>query len=283
MESNAGECSTVPKQLTGTFLASTDGFWEGQLGFNYTKALYSFEFTNATFQQGDYEQFIQTVQNAVTSAGTYTQLSNLAVNLMYLVGADFPIPVLNNYQYVQLTGAPSIIFNREGISSTLIGAPSIPGETYTQCSAQYNDANFNTATSKFQLTYDITDFNAAQCGNILPLLQFFGYIPPDQASFLLDVDMISFSIAYSLNFGSLDPSSLEQIAPGEVIPTITFNSVVYEFTQFYDIRFPGMTPIGCLIRPGGFFFCVLEVMGTFVLPIINPYGDDFDNPVPCEW
>lgn len=283
---NGESCSSVPKTLTGTFLASTQGLWEGQVGFDYNQALYSFQFTNASFTLSQYQLYIQNISSSLPDLSNFT----LAITLIYLMSAVYASDSNNNAQFAQMTGDPSIIFNRQYIGPYMLMANSSEGGPYLNCSARYLQPQFWQSEATFHVEYDYNDFisSGSSCNAVLNVVQFFGEIFPNQQTVTVDLDMVSFSTVFAMNIGLLTLDYLEAVLPvdGEVI-YINFHGIRYTYVQAYDIRYPGMDPIGCIINynvhPAQMFFCVLEVGSTFVLPLINSAGNSYNAPEYCSW
>jgi hypothetical protein len=279
-------CSFVSKTLTGTYLASTQGLWEGQQAFQYTNALYSFQFSNATFAPGEYQQFIRNVSQSLTDLSNFT----LAITLIYLMSAVYSFDVNNNTQYAQLTGAPSVIFDRLYIGPFVVMANSTPGGDYLNCSASYAQPQFWQSEATFHVEYNYNDYikPTSNCNSVMNIQQFFGEVFPGQQTVTIDLDMISFSTAFAMNIGILNSDYLETVLPvgGEAV-FLEFHGVRYTYIQNYDIRYPAMDPIGCIVNfnvvPAQLFFCLLELDSTFALPIINSGGNNYDSPEYCNW
>jgi hypothetical protein len=59
----------------------------------------------------------------------------------------------------------------------------------------------------------------------------------------------------------------------------------YYADQLYDIRYPGMDPIMCVIQKSNnkLLLCFVEVETSFFLPFFNHIGSSFDAPEICNW
>jgi hypothetical protein len=206
------------------------------------------------------------------------------------MSAVYEFNVNNNTQYAQLTGSPATIFNRLYVGPFMVQANSTPGGAYLNCTASYLQPQFWQSEATFHVEYNYGDFidPSTNCAKVMEVEQFFGEIFRGQQTVTIDLDMISFATAFAVNIGILNSDFLETVLPvgGETV-YIEFRGTVYTYVQNYDVRYPGMDPIGCIVNfnlyPPELFFCVVELGSTFVIPIFNSAGNDFYAPEYCDW
>jgi hypothetical protein len=61
--------------------------------------------------------------------------------------------------------------------------------------------------------------------------------------------------------------------------------IQYYVDQMYDVRYPGMDPIMCIVvtDTGVVLFCLVEVENSFFLPTFNQFGNSWEYPQICNW
>jgi hypothetical protein len=106
------------------------------------------------------------------------------------------------------------------------------------------------------------------------------------------LDVRSFSTALSVNFGFVALENLI-LASGDTTPFTIVNaagSVTYIIGQYYDVRYPLMQPIFCLINstilpphwPNIERLCFVATSSAFFLPIVNHLGNSYSEPEYCD-
>ena len=139
--------------------------------------------------------------------------------------------------------------------------------------------SFDQSTSKLHITYSHSKFISYKCYTILnPLL--FGYIDTlNGDNFQIVIDMISVTTALSVNLGYLSTSLLE--LTGQPTSNFTRNGVTFMQENYYDRRYPEMTPITCFNRISGHnpkaahsftILCTLQIGSIYTLPVFNHRG-----------
>ena len=298
LQSTSGVCSFVTKPVSGTFLASIQGLWQGAVGFQYTLALYSVELNNLAVDEDQYENLVSSLAFSLTDGfGAATAVNNLAINLIILMAGIISTNVNDNLQVIQFTGNPSIVFNRQTLESYLVMRTDV-NHTF-QCDATTNTV-FDTSTATFILQYNYEQFINYDCQAALApfTVQTSDQVITSFSQFSVSIDMRSFVTAFAVNVGILDTNFLEPILPSS---TISLNELFFtcddhgEFTvrQVYDTRYPNMKPIMCIYTSHyptddnsdneKFVFCLLEIGYGFWLPVFNHDGNSYTEPSYCDW
>jgi hypothetical protein len=281
--SNAGNCDPVLRPVSGTYLASTNGEWEGAVGFKYNQALFEFQFFNMYQTQEEYQNGINYAKNVIVEyLGNYSTSYNLAMMILVLTTYQLIFPISGSNQYVLFTGSPNVIFNAVdyygGMASS--SATCYPPAAHT----------FDSNSAVMSISVGYSDF-VTYCPAFDPFL--FGFLDND-IIVLLQIDMRSFVMAMGTNMGipgaalSLEVVEFSQFVIDLYQTSIEVDGMVFEAVQYYSIRYPGMEPFVCVISTNSIIFsastplCFMELSGFYGIPIMNPVGISGDEPSPCN-
>lgn len=116
LESNAGNCESVQSPVTGEFLADANGNWQSNPDFDYTLAIYSFDFQAFSTSLTEYVMAMQNLQSLMNELGRVAMTQNLIGNLMLWMsfsknfGSEFT--EATGSLLFTLTGSPNYVFNR---------------------------------------------------------------------------------------------------------------------------------------------------------------------------
>eukprot|EP01038_Epipyxis_sp_PR26KG_P009741 gene9741-13107_t len=282
LSSNSGNCKPVAKAFSGTYIASTDGYWSGNQNFRTNKGVYYITFNNMEVDQKGFVDFMDIIQHhIIPPIANQSVNSQLPINILYWMNYAESIVVGNFEQTFEFTGEPTVVFNTLYTQAGVANIGAI-------CDI-YPTVQFNPALGNVLLTYSYTEFSEDhQCNSVLapPL---FGYTPNyDKDMFYISFDFVSFSVAIAnnLNITSFDRLSVVSDATIEQ----TFLGSIYTMQLMYDERFPGMTPIVCITNATGdtiypilLHKCFISISGVTIriaYPVINNYRRDCDcNPL----
>jgi hypothetical protein len=76
-------CEQVAISRSGTYLLSTDGYWEGSSAFNYSSAFYQLDLLNSLYTEDYYPEILSYFRSEMDAIGTYATTQNLAQNLIF--------------------------------------------------------------------------------------------------------------------------------------------------------------------------------------------------------
>ena len=108
----ASNCQPVPKPLTGTYLGSYAGAWQGSQNFKFNDAVYEFEFTELTLNPREFEIEISKLKSEVlVSLGESQSQQTLPYNLLIWMNYYKPFIVKGQVQKFGFTGMPQSVFN----------------------------------------------------------------------------------------------------------------------------------------------------------------------------
>jgi hypothetical protein len=76
-------CDTLGLSNTGTYLATQDGNWEGQEGFQYSAATYEGTMTSYSISIEEYTSIMVSLFETMKYIGNITANNDLSINLLY--------------------------------------------------------------------------------------------------------------------------------------------------------------------------------------------------------
>jgi len=164
LDSNAGNCQSVDRPLTGSFYATYSGYWEGEAEFQSNEASYYFTFANLQFLVDPYKDFktlLLTFQkHYLVSIGNQGYNQTLTTNLLYWMNYYYIFNTMfDTQQTFQFTGTPSAVFNsffyQLSISSNMGYCSAILPSTY------------NSYSATLSTTISISDFEEFYCDLIV--------------------------------------------------------------------------------------------------------------------
>ena len=77
------DCEEVPLPISGVFLADNNGNWEGQNDFDYSRALYGFEFNRLETTESAFVGIIDIALAEVERINKIMMQNNLAVTILF--------------------------------------------------------------------------------------------------------------------------------------------------------------------------------------------------------
>lgn len=292
LDDDSGTCETVPVPITGSFLADRNGYWYGNPHFVYSSAKFEVKLASYTVSGLDqYQEMIRVFEDDVhrlaNTAGTRTGAHNLILWMSFIrfysttTSVQSEVHALGdgNVQYFQLTGHPSIVFNKEFVFADLSGAAG-------HCNI-LGDAFFDEANSLLIQDYQFEEFNADPvCSSALNPVNV-GFNEASGSIFRVSLDIRAFSTAMALN---LDYIHIQDLRHLEEQPfSFVYNDVTYNVTRYFDIRYPTMEPIYCSynvseIPPSSLpeTFCTIVLVESVFLPVFNHLGASTYLPEYCN-
>jgi hypothetical protein len=296
VETAGGVCNRVPKAVSGQYLLSDDGYWEGSQLFQYSHALLAVEMNNLKTTAAAFQQQMEDLEIAlsewVSSASTN---QSLAWNLLLLMEQRNTVDYDGYSQTIFYTALPSVVFNSETMYAALAGRDSGPCPVYTF-------PTFSAGDGLLSAAFDV-ELLQEQCNKTV---QFSSSLSLSYATSIdhyisdFKFDMNSYSTAAAINMGYADVSVLEELlSPDYIVQITSFNysatvgnelvSKAYSVKQMINPAHPGMAPIYCVHDDDSRFIlaCFLRRAFTFFLPILNHIGDSnassYAIPDFCDW
>lgn len=251
LDQGAGICSSVSQPLTGTYLASTNGYWETQALFFYEEAMFRFTFQNFEVQSIEaFAVFLQSFNDDLNNVNQIGGNSNLGMNLVMWMTYSYH----NDYtskssspsrQIVEFTADAGSVFDRHtmyiNLQSTSIACTlsrSIDFDTTTATvtvefnAGEYKNepmASWQKNSTEIQESKDVyyyddytnnkfisSNVTANTCNTIIDRSE----EEYSQSSFVkFNIDMNAAMVAVAINIGFKPAELLEEI-PIPIIPTI---------------------------------------------------------------
>lgn len=151
-------------------------------------------------------------------------------------------------------------------------------------------SNFDQANARINTIYNYTAFMSSTACKSATLPSNLGYLQAfDDNSLSLYLDMRTFSTIMAVNLGLLNINNLG-VADRE-FSIVRYETVYYKVGQYFDIRYPTMTPMICVqnitdigTNPGVEFLCLYTIGGsnTIGAAIFNHYGTSNIFPIECS-
>lgn len=271
-------CENLATTNTGTYLATTSGYWEGNELFEYSSASYQLQVSSYSTNFADYSDGMEGVYEVIYDLTSAMNASDLSTNL--LVWMSYIIPISGVSTYFTFTGNPSYVFNRQYITGSYSSVHGV-------CQNISSQASFNFAASSFELSYDHTQFESNEICKAAVVPFAFGYIPElNSNTFDLQIDVRSLITALSINVGLVDFAQMNQIASS--VSTFSYKGQRYVSAQYYNEKYPGMDPVVCINAtfaqpPENREQCIVVVgNGVYGIPFFNHIGKSFESPEPCD-
>jgi hypothetical protein len=266
-------CDIVSISNSGTFLVSTEGYWEGSQNFSYSTAIYQLQLLNTKYTMNEYIDTVKFFQESTEYISTNISVHvDLAMNLIYWM--SYVIVYRNSdANRFHMFADPAVVFNREYVSGAFT---SIIGDCSNIATAKFDKAN-----AALSISYYIEDYEADSiCSSIIEpeTIGFASYINPYQ--FNIELDVRSFITAVAINLKILSLDSIQQVR--DSVQSIEIAGVNLTFAYYVDPRYPGMSPILCSFDEF-FSYCILNIGGGIAsLPIFIHTGSELYYPAPCN-
>lgn len=295
LDPSSGDCTSVSIAISDTYLADTRGNWVGTPHFTYSLASYSLTLNN--FQADsfdDYETMMNTFHTSLDHIGEVSVNHSLAYNLVlwaswirYYSTADptttnFTSQGLGQLQYMQMTGQPAVIFNanrHQAVVSSQYGLCGVVGYT-----------SFDMANARVMTEVNYTYYSAQPLCMVALQPQLFGYIASvDNNIFSYGLDVNAFVTAMAVNYGVLQLQDLG--IASQTVYRFTVEGNAYEGQQYFDLRYPYMSPILCVRNttalPSGAGvvlqrLCFVLENEAVTLPLYHHFGLSYRYPIPCR-
>ena len=79
------KCEPIPRGITATYYATTDGYWSGEDGFQSSKAIYVFEMYNFESTIDQYRLLMSLIKNKLKNLGETAEIQNAGENLLTMM------------------------------------------------------------------------------------------------------------------------------------------------------------------------------------------------------
>ncbi len=270
---SSANCETLFMSNSGEYLATKFGSWEGGPGFTYSLAAYTFYLKNWVSDQTFYSDVMDGLyEDALVYIGQNMSTYNLGRNILYWTSYNQVPDVTNPAERFYPVGDPVAVFNREYVTGHLSSSLGV-------CNASFitrflpNEANVYLQTNYQEYLYEPI------CNNtVTPSL--LGYRRGVNTKiFEINLDIRSLFTAIAVNLGILHFDNLVVVEGSQVLSPV--GDTFYNVSQYYDPKFPGMTPFSCITTTNKRQFCTIQVGLAFTMPILNHKGNSTQLPYQC--
>ena len=283
----------VEAPLTGLFLASDDGKWNGQHGFNHSLASYKFDFISLRTNDAAFSQGIQSLKEDLTLLGQRETNAPIHYNLLIWMHFSSTIDFHDNkVQRFSFTAKPGDVFNREyalfwtsgQINSQIMNCHEIPTLRFDRESGRMS----------VSFSYNNSDpgdpYGSSACYDLVPPEKF-GYdgSKRDKYRFSFDMDLTSMTSALSVNLGIVNYVYTFDEAEGSQLMGIYNGNQFLYLKRLFDPLFPRMDPIWCFqlteckancssytyLGEGPTYFdgkCFLKIADSYVIPSFHHFN-----------
>lgn len=229
---NAGLCVEVGRALTGTFLASTAGIWEGSEGFSYHDAMYSFRFTDLVVTSDEFRTMI-TKGFDLSPLKNFMGSHDLPSNLIAYTNFVDVVTVKGKAQTMSLTTKPDDVFNRNYRSGYVYNVNA------SYCYADGILYDGSSTSYAFLFGKKVNNDNCVHLTNYI--VNYDSKIISNFGIFRMDLNTFAAAMAVNLKMLSLD-----QFEVVEDKGIINLGGILLQTTRVHNPRFPKMGPLACI-------------------------------------
>jgi hypothetical protein len=283
LDATAGNCYPESKPLSGTFLASSSGAWQGTTEFQFSDAIYQFAFSELTVNYPTFENLVST-DFSVNEIGTLASQSDVASNLLVWMQYRKMVVRNNKVQVMKLYSSPSDVFDRKtvraGTYSSTPGGPAL-------CVAKY--ASFDATNAIVTASFTNSTACANTLGTVTPLVE------SDGDLYRMKMLLTSFTTAAAVNANLLSMNLLDTLS---VLDEIEVGGESLVVKSMLDPAFPRSDTLVCSDLHGAFplkddheQLCFIDEDGSMLLPVLAHIDEHCascsDNSslatVPCDY
>lgn len=162
-----GECQEIPKSVSGSWLASQSGLYEGEVEFAYPEAMYMLEFTSLSKTKKEYMALMDEYEDHLNVLAEQSYQNDLAANILLWVTWQVFKKEKTGMTRFQMNADPRSVFDNE---FTFGQMSTVDAECYVPSSV----SSFDRANGVFTNTYSYSEFTSTpNCSGIDPVM--FGY------------------------------------------------------------------------------------------------------------
>eukprot|EP01038_Epipyxis_sp_PR26KG_P009622 gene9622-12957_t len=273
------DCQVIVSPVTGTYLASSDGFWEGDDNFQYTKAQFQLNVVNYRRTIVEYQSDMQTVYESLASDGNDSKAYDLGYNLLFWMTKTYSFDIKQSSQRFFLTGSALTVYNRDFTFGSIVSKSGVCNISSTTL--------YSPSTGIITLSYSYSEFvNSSVCmAAVSPAeLNRDFYAGSANDEFYAHFDVRSLVTAASIN---MQINSLKTLIEIEKFGYNETGLGAY-YSKYYDPKYPGMNPISCYSYKynetfdGLLSICFVKLGRLVGFPFFNQVGTEFSYPTPCN-
>eukprot|EP00601_Ochromonadales_sp_CCMP2298_P032592 CAMPEP_0173327646 /NCGR_PEP_ID=MMETSP1144-20121109/1720_1 /TAXON_ID=483371 /ORGANISM="non described non described, Strain CCMP2298" /LENGTH=682 /DNA_ID=CAMNT_0014272057 /DNA_START=76 /DNA_END=2121 /DNA_ORIENTATION=- len=258
LDNSAGNCEEVTSPLSGSYLASVYGTWEGTAeGFHYSDAIFDIKFNSLEMTES---QFYTLLTDDFSMQPIKDQFSNNNVidNLIFWMGYRMQYVDGTNVQELHTLGFPSVMLEGRNKDGTAYSA------NVAECKA--STTQFDSFTGVYTLL-----FNPSNSDCNLDILE-----TDDRndngVKFKLNVN--SFASALAINQGYFPITYLEAAPNGN---TFTYGTSTLRRRLYFDPKYERMEALECVTSDTDEFswlpYCFVVASSDLFIPILTHFDD----------
>ena len=294
-------CEKIPVAVTGNYLADKSGIWQTNKAFDPTKPLYQLTLTGTKVTEEEYtrvmKNFTEQLQeygnrtasldvlgsqiagslfrasdaNSMMLLETSAQLGQIFAN----VDATQSVPVFSSIEGVCKDSLPnSVVFDPAALTLRI----TVPGSAPPGISPVPVPTSRPTYPNSVQISrpqsYEFCPAQVSVSKNTFDL-----WVSPTHS---VDIDLVSALTVFALNFGIINTSSLTKTGSWTI--DLKGEAGVVRAEIWVDDRYPNMTPVQCLSKPGAPRLCLgfqgHSYGGTYYYPVLSAI--DYWTKQVCE-
>ena len=263
-------------------MVSDDGFWEGNIGFQYSRAIYVLTINNFIGTAEDIRGLVANGINVMREVGRLGYNRTLAINMAYWMVFVTTTEVTESVQSITMTGSPEQVFDRRYLKTGLANEAGI-------CDVNALSTDFDYSNGLLKIRYSYQQYNSSQICRNIALPEHLGYVPfIDHETFKLDIDVRSLMTVMAVNTGILGFFEL-QIIPN-TYREVEIDGLVLSYDLYYFPTFPNMAPFYCTVNnvtgdindSNSSAICTLSIGNFQALPVFEHVGKNYEQPTPCS-
>ena len=274
IEEGNNRCTEVIRPLDGTFLASSNGRWEGDSAFRYSKAPVIAIFRELMATKKIFQEIFSETQKNLKEVNSFFMTNNLAMNILFWTSIKKSIIIEDKVHTFQLVGDPSFVFNSPITAGVLSSGTAV-------CNIQPTSI-FNSESGKFEISYALSEYVSvgSGCRQVLDEVTAAFAVPFLTTTVRIVIDSRSFMTAMALNMGIVSSDTNFDFDVSDPTEIALGNGDSAYIANVKDTRYPGMTPVFCVLGN----VCAMQVGKYLAMPIFDHWGDSLmGNPRPCSW
>lgn len=226
-DDSEGICSEVERPVTGTFYATDSGSWEGDQDFQYSHAVYQFEFNDLRISSNGFKNMMVNEFDISDFKKSLT-VTPLTDNFIKWMHYKIETVVNGKTQLLSMITQPSDVFNIDSIWGVVVS------NNLENCVC--SEISYDIASSRMNLVFPSSEnCSFLETTNFVQVFQ-------GQATYPIRVDMNQFTTIIAINSGVLSLSELEYLYH---LADMWMLDVEYSVSAYYDPRYPQSGIVYC--------------------------------------
>ena len=293
---SSGQCSEIPKAVSGSYTADENGNWAGSPNFDPSKGIYEITLTDAQFTFSDYADAMDLAEKQINLLSAASVHQNLATNLLVYMSWQFNCIVTDSTPYCSSFTGQSFTFTADAAFMFSVSYLDVTLSNQKADCLSLSVSGYDLANAINTGSYDYPSFMADPTCNTTVVPEHLGYDGVlDGPTFSIGMDVRTMIDSVAINYGLLDVTSMNTVGDTEVIP-FEYNGYSYTARYYIDTWYAGSHPLFCAVNSaskvnptlGVEEICVWIQNNITGLPLFLHYGAGDGvyfpvSPMPCDW